>query len=259
MADNTCHFGVNNFFADNGLGDVESFLYFPADGAQMIAVVKRVFFERGVRFVFSTRSKVPYLLKEDGSRFYDDSYEFVPGKDEVLIEGSAGYIVTFGEMVYRAWDAVLRLRKEGINVGLINKPTLNIIDEAVLTKAGKSGFVLVVESQNQRTGLGSRYGTWLLERGLTPKYAYLGAVKEGCGGLTEQIPYQGLAPTGMSSFIFCPKILLTLDDRHHREGQGSCEVNYVEGRRLSRYIIIGVRLSFACNENGFVDCTYSIM
>ncbi len=43
MADNTCHFGVNNMFADNGLSDVHSFLYFPADPAQMIAIIQRVF------------------------------------------------------------------------------------------------------------------------------------------------------------------------------------------------------------------------
>jgi hypothetical protein len=42
--------------------------------------------------------------------------------------------------------------------------------------------------------LGSRFGTWLLERQLTPKYSYLGTNKEGCGGLQEQIPYQGLDP-----------------------------------------------------------------
>jgi hypothetical protein len=196
MADNTCHFGVNNFFADNGLGDVQSWLYFPADGAQMIAVVKKVFFEKGIRFIFSTRSKLPYLLKEDGSRFYDDNYEFTPGKDEVLLEGSAGYIISYGDMMYRSMDAVLRLRKEGIDVGLVNKTTLNVVDEEVTNKVGKTGFALIVESQNQRTGLGIRYGTWFLERGLSPKYAYMGSIKEGCGGLTEQIPYQGLDPTG---------------------------------------------------------------
>jgi transketolase len=131
MADNTCHFGVNNFFADNGLADTHSWLYFPADATQMVAVIKRVFFERGLRFVFSTRSKVPWILKEDGSRFYDDEYEFVPGKDEVIAEGTDGYIVSFGDMLYRSWDAVLRCRKEGLNIGLINKPTLNIVDEQV--------------------------------------------------------------------------------------------------------------------------------
>lgn len=42
--------------------------------------------------------------------------------------------------------------------------------------------------------LGSKLGTWLLERQLTPKYGYMGTVKEGCGGLQEQIPFQGLDP-----------------------------------------------------------------
>ncbi|OBZ72046.1 Transketolase-like protein 2 [Grifola frondosa] len=173
MADNTCHFGVNSLFADSGLADTKTWLYFPADPAQMIAVIQRVFFERGMRFVFSTRSKVP---------------------DEVVAEGKAGYVVAYGEMLYRAWDAVLRCRQEGLDVGLINKPTLNLVDEQTIRKIGTSPFVLVVESLNQKTGLGSKFGTWLLERQLTPRYGYMGTVKEGCGGLSEQIPYQGLDP-----------------------------------------------------------------
>ncbi|KAG2132939.1 thiamine diphosphate-binding protein [Suillus clintonianus] len=194
MADNTCHFGINSFFADNGLSDVQSWLYFPADPLQMVAVIQRVFFERGLRFVFSTRSKVPYILKEDGTKFFGDGYEFVPGKDETIVEGKAGYVVSFGEMLYRSWDAVLRCRKEGLDVGLINKPTLNLVDEQTLKKIGASPFVLVVESLNQKTGLGSKMGTWLIERQLTPKYGYMGTTKEGCGGLSEQIPHQNLDP-----------------------------------------------------------------
>ncbi|KIY45558.1 transketolase [Fistulina hepatica ATCC 64428] len=195
-ADNTCHFGLNNFFADHGLADIpemESCMYFPADALQMTAVVKRVFFERGMRFIFSVRSKLPYLLKEDGvTKVYDKGYEFVPGKDEVIAEGKAGYVVSYGEMLYRSWDAVLRLRKEGLDVGLINKTTMNVVDEQNMKKIGSSPFVLVVESLNIKTGLGSKMGTWLLERGLTPRYGYMGTTKAGCGGLWEQIYAQGL-------------------------------------------------------------------
>jgi transketolase C-terminal domain/subunit len=98
----------------------------------MISIVQHVFFERGLRFVFSTRAKVPYILKADGkSKFFEDGYKFVPGKDEIIVEGKAGYVVSFGEMLYRSLDAVLRCKEEGIDVGLINKPTLNIIDEEV--------------------------------------------------------------------------------------------------------------------------------
>ena len=55
-----------------------------------------------------------------------------------------------------------------------------------------SGFVLVVETQNIKTGLGARFGTWLLERGFKARYARMGSSREGRGGLGEQIPYQGL-------------------------------------------------------------------
>ncbi|MCL4216340.1 MAG: transketolase, partial [Candidatus Hydrogenedentes bacterium] len=103
-------------------------------------------------------------------------------------------VVADGEMLYRALDADERARAEGIDVGLINKPTLNVIDEKTLAKAGAAPFVLVVEGQNRKTGLGARYGSWLLERGLTPKFAHMGVTKGGLGGIEEQVPNQGLAP-----------------------------------------------------------------
>jgi len=106
--------------------------------------------------VFSTRSKVPWILKEDGSRFYDAPYKFQPNKDEVIRTGSAGYVVAYGDELYRSLDAVERLKKEGLDVGLINKVTMNVVDEEVIKKVGGSGFVLVVESLNRKTGLGSR-------------------------------------------------------------------------------------------------------
>ncbi|MGY6276240.1 transketolase C-terminal domain-containing protein [Methylomonas sp. MgM2] len=203
MADNTCHFGLNNMFADNGLSDgYDTKLYFPADPLQMKACVEAIFFDPGLRFVFSTRSKVPIILDANGREFFGGDYKFVAGKDEVIREGTAGYVVSFGEALYRALDAVERLKKQGVDVGLINKPTLNVVDEDMLAKIGKSPKVLVVEAFNRKTGLGSRMGTWLLERGYAPKYSHIGTHKEGCGGLWEQFPHQGIDPSGiMSSFL----------------------------------------------------------
>lgn len=202
MADNTCHFGINNMFADNGLDDgYETRLYFPADANQMKACVEAVFTQTGMRFIFSTRSKVPILLDSNGNEFFGEGYKFTPGKDEVIREGTAGYIVSFGDALYRSLDAVERLKQQGIDVGLINKPTLNVIDEDMLQKVGSSPFVLVVEAFNRRTGLGSRFGSWLLERGMTPKFGYLATHKEGCGGLWEQFPHQGIDPEGIMSKV----------------------------------------------------------
>lgn len=198
MADNTCHFGLNNFFADNGLDDgYDTKLYFPADANQMKACVEKVFFDPGLRFIFSTRSKTPIILDSNGNELFGNNYTFTPGKDEVIREGTAGYVVAFGDALYRALDAVERLKQDGIDVGLINKPTLNVVDEEMMAKIGKAPMVVVVEAFNRRTGLGSRFGSWLLERGYTPKFAYLGTHEEGCGGLWEQYPHQGLDPVGI--------------------------------------------------------------
>lgn len=195
MADNTCHFGVNNFFADTGLlDDKTTRLYFAADVHQLRAVVKRVFNDRGLRFVFSTRSAVPEILGEDGAPMYGGDYAFEPDHDEIVREGSAGYVVSYGEMLYRALDAVERAREQGVDVGLVNKPTLNVFDNAMMKRLGATPFVLVVESQNQKSGLGVRMGAALLQQGSPPKFDHMGAIRNGEGGLSEQIPHQGLSP-----------------------------------------------------------------
>ncbi len=202
MADNTCHFGINNFFADNGLAEGDNTrLYFPADQHQMRAVVKKIWADAGLRFVFSTRSEVPDILDAQGKPFFGPGYAFEPGKDEIIRQGTRGYVVSYGEMLYRSLDAVEKLRAEGLDVGLINKPTLNVIDETALLRAGESAFVLVVESQSEKSGLGARYGSWLLARGLSPKYAALGTRRGGGGGLWEQMTHQGLDPNDIAAKI----------------------------------------------------------
>ncbi len=193
MADNTCHFGINNFFADNGLEENDNTrLYFPADALQLKAMLKKVFYDEGLRFIFSTRSATPFIENSSKEKMFGEGYSFSPGKDEVIREGKAGYIISYGEMLYRCLHVVETLKAEGIDIGLINKPTLNVIDMEMLEKAGTSPLTLVVETQSTKTGLGARYGTWLLENGFTTRYAHMGTSKEGRGGLTEQIPYQGM-------------------------------------------------------------------
>ena len=191
ISDNTCHFGMNIFFTDNGvLEEKNTRLYFPADAHQMKKVLEKIFFDKGLRFVFSTRSGLPIILKEDGSMFFEN-YKFEMGKDDLIRDGD-NFVVSYGATLYRALDAVERLRKKGINVGLINKSTLNVVDHEMMKKLSKASFVLVVEDQNIKTGLGIRFGTWLLEHGFSGKYAHMGTTKPGYGGQEEQIIHQGL-------------------------------------------------------------------
>ncbi|MBN1498826.1 MAG: transketolase [Spirochaetes bacterium] len=197
MADNTCHFGINNMFLDNGLTDDKTTrLYFPADSGQMKALINKIFNEEGIRFVFSTRSAVPHILKENSTeKYYNDDYIF-SGKDEIIRQGKKVYVVSYGDMLYRSLDAVETLRAEGIDAALINKPVLNTVDEEMMKRICSSDTqaVIVAETQNVKTGLGSRMGTILLERGFKGKFAVMGVSIPGQGGLSEHIPFQGLAP-----------------------------------------------------------------
>ena len=57
--------------------------------------------------------------------------------------------------------------------------------------------VLVAESFNVNTGLGSRFGTALLKRGFQGRYNNIGTNKEGSGGLWQQMGYQGIDADGI--------------------------------------------------------------
>src|SRR5205823_2807051 len=207
MADNTCHFGINSMIADGGVkpghGEDTTRLYFPCDQHQFAACVKRIYNDPGLRFLFSTRAAVPDILDEAGKPMFQGK-AFEPGKDDVIREaptGRDGYVVAYGECVYRALDAVIRLQEQGVKVGLVNKPTLNVYDEAMMKKLAASPFVLVVEGWNVKTGLGSRFGSELLKRGFRGKYNNIGTHLEGSGGLWQQMGYQGLDSEGIQKQI----------------------------------------------------------
>lgn len=204
MADNTCHFGLNNMFAANGLPDEgrdSTRLYFPADQHQFRACLNTIFPQPGLRFLFSTRSGVPDLLTESGERFFGPGYQFVPGKDDLLRDGADAFIVTFGETTYRALDAVIKLKAAGLSIGLVNKATLNVYDEAMMARLAAAPAVLVAESFNINNGLGSRFGTELLKRGFRGRYNNIGTHREGSGGLWQQMGYQGVDSAGIQAAI----------------------------------------------------------
>jgi transketolase len=206
MADNTCHFGINSMFADGGVtpghGDDTTRLYFPVDQHQFAACVKRIFDDPGLRFLFTTRAPVPDILGEDGKPLYQGK-PFEPGKDYIVREAPAGggYVVAVGEAVYRALDAVIRLAERGVKVGLVNKATVNVVDRDMMKRLAGAPFVLVAEGWNVKTGLGSRFGSYLLQAGFKGKYDHIGTHKEGAGGLWQQMGYQGLDSDGIAKAL----------------------------------------------------------
>ena len=187
MADNTCHFGINNFFAMGGFEN-SNMLYFPADRHQMKAILEKVFDNKGLRFIFSSRSSVPDILDENRNALFAGNYAFT-GKDEIIREGKKGCIVSYGEMLHRCLHVAEEFKGE---IALLNKPLLNQFDNSMLDNLCSYPFVLVVESQSINSGLGIMLGAKLLEKGYRGKYSIMGSSKHGKGGLSEQLLNQGL-------------------------------------------------------------------
>jgi hypothetical protein len=130
--------------------------------------------------------------------------EFVPGQDDVIRESASGegWVVSFGETLYRSLDALIGFNENNKRkVGLVNKPTLNVYDEAMMKKLAASPFVLVAEAYNVKTGMGARFGTELLRRGFKGRYHNVGTHREGPGGLWQQMGYQGLDPEGIAKAL----------------------------------------------------------
>lgn len=145
---------------------------------------------------------MPDILGENGKPFYQGR-PFEPGVDDLVREAKdgGGYVVSFGETLYRALDAVTGLQEQGADVGLINKATLNVIDPSMMERLAKAPWVLVAEGWNVKTGLGSRFGTDLLKAGFKGRYNNIGVHTEGCGGLWQQQGHQGLDSEGIRKAI----------------------------------------------------------
>ena len=171
-------------------------LYFPGDPAQFEACVKRVFTDKGLRFVFSNRSKLPWILAEDGSKFYEGR-SFEPGKDDAVRDTfTDGVIVTFGATLHRAVAAAEKMKDDGLTVGVVNKACLNTVDTEMMAKIAQAPRVLVAEELNVKTGLGSRFGSYLLQAGFTGRYDHIGVHAEGSGGLWASDGLPGVGPRG---------------------------------------------------------------
>jgi transketolase len=96
-------------------------------------------------------------------------------------------IITYGSTLCEAVSAADELKKEGVNVAVLNVSCPVDLDiETLKMVDGKP--VLVVEDHNVFTGLGSYLGTTLLENGIIPKkYVRVGVPEFAVSGSYEML------------------------------------------------------------------------
>jgi transketolase len=139
----------------------------PADGGQAEAVVRAAYGHEGPVYIRLSRYGTGPILPE--------GVKFEVGKVQELEQGDRVVIVGSGPVLKEAYGAVLKLREEGIRVGLVNVHTIKPIDEEGIGRLGERYEVMVsVEEHSVIGGLGSAIAEVVSERGSGVKLVRLG-------------------------------------------------------------------------------------
>lgn len=107
------------------------------------------------------RSAVPTITKETDS--------FKIGQANVLRDGKDATIIACGHMVYEAFLAADLLKKENLDVRVINLHTIKPIDQEIIIKAAKeTGAVVTAEEHTVSGGMGSAVAEVLIQHCFIP-------------------------------------------------------------------------------------------
>jgi transketolase len=99
----------------------------------------------------------------------------VIGRGQILREGTHGVVFACGLMVQAALTAASQLSAGGIELGVINLPTIKPLDrELVIAQARRVPVVLTAENHTILGGLGSAVAETLMEAGVHAAFRRLG-------------------------------------------------------------------------------------
>lgn len=104
----------------------------------------------------------------------EDSTPFIPGKANVMVDGSDVAIMATGLMIPYALEAAKTLKAQGVSAAVVNFHTIKPIDkETILTYANKCKAVVTAEEHSIIGGLGSAVAE-VMAGNSTAKFARVG-------------------------------------------------------------------------------------
>lgn len=151
----------------------------PADVFETEKAIKASLDEPGPFYIRLLRPKVPIL--------FDDSYDFKMYDAKILRDGSDVSLIACGIMVSEALKAAEKLKKSGIDAGVINMHTIKPIDEDCIKKAAKqTGRIVTCEDHSIYGGLGSAVAE-VASKNCPVKMDMVGVEKFGESGNLEDL------------------------------------------------------------------------
>ncbi len=125
----------------------------PADPNEVDAVIRYAAQEYGNFHIAMGRSKVPVITKEDGSIFFDETYNFVYGGINIVRKGSKNAILAYGSTLHRALEVRNILKQKNIDTAVINVPSPSYITDEAFNKLLDYDNIFIYEDHIPHTGL----------------------------------------------------------------------------------------------------------
>ncbi len=142
----------------------------PADWEETVQATKALTKYYGPVYFRLGRPKVKAI--------FDTSYQFELGKGKLIEQGSDLIIFATGSMVQESLVAIEFLRKEKINISLVNISTIKPIDrDIIIEQAKKHNAIITAEDHNIFGGLGDAVGEVLLDNQIAVPFTRI-AVKD---------------------------------------------------------------------------------
>ena len=129
----------------------------PADGVETVQAVRAAAAFQGPVYIRLGRLKVPVI--------FGDDHHFSIGPAYVLRQGSDAAVLSCGIMVSKALEAGRQLAAEGIEIAVVNVPTIKPLDgDRLVEIARQTGAVVTAEEHSVIGGLGSAAAELLSQR-----------------------------------------------------------------------------------------------
>jgi transketolase len=167
----------------------------PADAIETASAVEAAAATPGPFYIRLSRPRTPVI--------FDEGYRFVLGKAVTMRGGWDATVIACGLMVHRALLAADPLAREGIELRVINMPTLKPLDEdAIIRAASETGAILCVEEHLLHGGLGSAVARVVAEHHPVPlSFLSIRDSYTPSGKPTELLEQHGLTAEGIEQEV----------------------------------------------------------
>jgi transketolase len=164
------HHAIDDLSIMSGFGNVQIFA--PCDEVEVVQMID-----------YAASFDGPVYIRLDNAKFpvvHDASYRFVPGRPDVLIEGSRVAVIAMGSVVGEALDACETMQKEsGMSPTLVNLSSLRPLDQDALAAIiERHDAIVTVEEHSLHGGVGATVAVLMARRQINRPLKMLG-ITEG--------------------------------------------------------------------------------